>query len=180
MAISLNGLDPAFRAKVNDLLHVLNSLGVEMRPYFGLRTVEEQARLWRQSRSTESINHEIGRLKASGAPFLADVLNRVGPTHGPHVTNALPGLSWHQWGEAIDCVWITGGVAEWSASKLVNGVNGYKLYATKAKEAGLNAGGFWSSFKDWPHVQLRQFGSPAGAGMTFPEIDAEMKKRYGP
>ena len=42
---------------------------------------------------------------AQKANFLASVLDGVGPQHGPHVTNALPGLSWHQWGEAVDCFW---------------------------------------------------------------------------
>lgn len=179
MAIPLTDLDEAFREKMQSLLAALDAIGVEMRPYFGVRTPEEQAILWRQSRSREEISAAIARLRSGGADFLADILRDVGPRHGPHVTNALPGLSWHQWGEAVDCFWAVNGVAEWSSTKLVDGINGYRVYATKAKELGLEAGGFWSSLKDWPHVQLRRAGSPASAGMTLAEIDEQMRNRYG-
>lgn len=178
MAIALDGLDAAFRSKVEDLLKTLTALGVDMRPYFGLRTLEQQAILWRQSRSIEEITAATLKLKNAGAGFLAKVLENVGPQHGPHVTNALPGLSWHQWGEALDCFWSLNGTAEWSTTKIEDGINGYKVYATRAKDIGLDAGGFWGSFKDWPHVQLRNVGSPVGAGMTLAEIDAEMQLRF--
>jgi peptidoglycan LD-endopeptidase CwlK len=179
MAISLEKLEPAFREKVESLLHTLNTIGVEMRPYFGIRTPQEQAMLWRQSRSREEIASAINRLRLGAANFLAEVLDEVGPQNGPHVTNALPGLSWHQWGEAVDCFWAVNGTAEWSATKLIDGINGYRIYAERAREAGLEAGGFWTGLKDWPHVQMRKAGSPASAGMTLEEIDEHMRRRYG-
>lgn len=179
LAISLENLDAAFREKVENLLETLNTIGVEMRPYFGVRTPQEQAVLWRQSRSREEIAAGIHRLEQGGANFLARVLNDVGAQHGPEVTNALPGLSWHQWGEAVDCFWAVNGKAEWSASKLIDGINGYRVYATRAKELGMDAGGFWSSLKDWPHIQFRTAGSPTSAGLTLAEIDSEMQQRFG-
>ncbi|MCP4565247.1 MAG: M15 family metallopeptidase [Bosea sp.] len=179
MAISLDSLDEAFRVKVEALLESCLKDGVVMRPYFGLRKPEEQARLWRQSRAIEEIQAAEQRLRQSGAPFLADVLVSVGPQHGPHVTNALPGLSWHQWGEAVDCFWALNGQAEWSPTKIVDGINGYRFYANRAKNMGLEAGGLWPSFKDWPHVQLRAAGSPVSAGMSMAEIDTQMKQRFG-
>lgn len=91
----------------------------------------------------------------------------------------MPGLSWHQWGEAVDCFWSLNGSAEWSASTKADGINGYRIYASFAKDMGLDAGGFWHSFKDWPHVQMRSAGSPISAGMTLAEIDAEMHNRFG-
>ncbi|MBP7003651.1 MAG: M15 family metallopeptidase [Amaricoccus sp.] len=161
------------------VLKDLLSFGVEMRPYFGIRTPKEQAILWRQSRSKEEIAAAVLRLKQGGAPFLAETLESVGPQNGPEVTKALPGLSWHQWGEAVDCFWAVNGKAEWSSSKIIDGVNGYKEYARRVKQAGLDAGGLWPSFKDWPHAQFRRQGSPTSAGMTLAEIDAEMRKMYG-
>ena len=179
MAISLDGLDSAFRAKVEAVLASLAAIGVDMRPYDGIRTPEKQAILWRQSRSKEEIAAAIQKLSNADATYLAGVLDDVGPQHGPHVTNALPGLSWHQWGEALDCFWSVNGSAEWSTSEIVDGVNGYKVYAAKAKEIGLDAGGLWPSFKDWPHLQLDAARSPAAAGKTLAEIDAVMRERFG-
>lgn len=178
MAISLDGLVPNFRTKLEAVLATCASAGVEMRPYFGIRTPDEQAKLWRQSRAKEEIEVARQKLLAGGAPFLAEVLHRVGPQHGPHVTNALPGFSWHQWGEAMDCFWALNGHAEWSTTVLENGVNGYRFYANAGKAAGLTAGGLWTSFKDWPHLQLRSAASPVAAGMSMSDIDKEMKKRF--
>ena len=93
------------------------------------------------------------------------------------MTNAIPGLSWHQWGEAVDCFWLLDNKAEWSTRKQVNGVNGYANYAATASAMGLNAGGFWSSLKDWPHVQLRKESHP-GKIYSLQEINNEMEKHF--
>src|SRR5262249_20995053 len=136
--------------------------GIEMRPYTTLRDPFEQARLWRQSRSHEQIERKIQEFREAHAEFLAHCLESVGPQSGDPVTNAAPGLSWHQWGEAVDCFWLVNGQAEWSTTKLVNGLNGYRVYAEEAQRLGLTAGGLWSGLKDWPHVQLQVAGSPLG------------------
>ncbi len=178
MAADLNQLVPAFRAQVERLLQTCAAQGAPMRAYFTLRTPFEQAKLWRQSRSREQIVAEVARLKAQGAPFLAHCIESVGPQNGPPVTNALPGFSWHQWGEAVDCFWLVNGQAEWSAQKLVDGRNGYRVYAQAAQAQGLTAGGLWPRLKDWPHVQLRSDGSPLKAhGLAG--IDREMAARFG-
>ena len=52
-------------------------------------------------------------MKDEGAPWLANVLAEVGPQHGAHVTNALPGKSAHQYRLAVDCFWLLNGEAEW-------------------------------------------------------------------
>ncbi|MFS8047042.1 M15 family metallopeptidase [Rhizobium sp. BR 314] len=179
MAVTLDGLEDVFREKIENLLKDLLNVGVEMRPCTSLRTPQEQAKLWRQSRAREEIISAIARLQNGGAPFLAELLNDVGPQHGPHVTNALPGLSWHQWGESLDCFWAVNGSAEWSPSKVIDGVNGYQLYAARANDMGLDAGGLWRSLKDWPHLQLRKAGSPVLAGFSLSDIDAIMKSRFG-
>ena len=178
MAVSLDGLNQEFRAKIDDLVGRLRGIGVEMRPYFALRSPAEQASLWRQSRSTEEISAAVKRLQDAGAQYLAKVLCDVGPCHGMHVTNSLPGLSWHQWGEAVDCFWAVNGKAEWSSSIIIDGVNGYVMMANEAEKIGLTAGGRWPKFKDWPHVQMRVSGSPIAEGMTLQEIDHEMQQRF--
>lgn len=174
----LNDLIPELRPGVQELLNHCRTRGVEMRPSATLRDPFEQARLWRQSRAREEIEREMARLRAAGAPFLANCLERVGPQSGPPVTGAIPGLSWHQWGEALDCFWVVDGAAEWSVTRLVNGVNGYRVYADEARRLGLTAGGFWTGLKDWPHVQLKPANSPLSV-ISLTVINAGMEARFG-
>jgi peptidoglycan LD-endopeptidase CwlK len=179
MAISLDGTQPEFRQHAEQLIANLAARGIEMRPCAALRTPKEQAALWRQSRAREEIDAAIDRLRSQGGDFLADTLRDVGPQHGEHVTNALPGFSWHQWGEAIDCFWAVNGTAEWSTTRLVNGVNGYRVYAATASAFSLFAGGNWTNFKDFPHIQARKAGSPTAEGLTVSEINDTMRERFG-
>jgi len=178
MPVELSKLEEGFREKLDSLLTACKVRGVEMRPYFAIRTPFEQAKLWRQSRTREEINQKIAWLFSHGAPFLAHCLESVGPQNGRHVTNAIPGLSWHQWGEAVDCFWAVGEKAEWSAAKKVGDINGYHVYAAEAAELGLDPGGLWKKIKDWPHVQLRSVGSPAKL-YSFTEIDEKMQQVFG-
>ncbi|HEX4693105.1 M15 family metallopeptidase [Sphingomonas sp.] len=178
MPISLDGLDPAFRTKLETCLTHCGGRGTTMVPYFGIRTPVEQGGLWRQSRSTAEIAAKTAELKTLGAPFLAHCIDAAGPRHGPHVTNAAPGFSWHQWGEAMDCYWLVDGKAEWS-TEIGGPDNGYRIYADQATKDGLTAGGYWLSLKDWPHVQKRVAASPASAGLAIAEINAKMEAMYG-
>jgi hypothetical protein len=178
MSIDVSILVPEFRDKLNGLLAACCGKGVEMLPYFGIRTPFEQAMLWRQSRTAEEVAQKIAELRTQGANFLAYCLESVGPRNGAPVTNAIPGLSWHQWGEAVDCAWVVAGKTEWSLQKKVNGINGYQVYAEQAVNLGLDPGGLWKSLKDWPHVQLRGASSPLKV-MSLVEIDVTMKERFG-
>lgn len=178
MPIDDSLLVPGFRDKLNALLEACHEQGVEMRPYFGIRSPFEQAKLWRQSRTREQVAEKIASLRAQGAPFLAQCLDSVGPCNGPPVTNAIPGLSWHQWGEAVDSVWVVAGKSEWSTAKKIGGINGYAVYASRARELGLDPGGLWRSLKDWPHVQLRSESSPARL-YSLVDIDRAMEEKFG-
>ncbi|PWK78972.1 D-alanyl-D-alanine carboxypeptidase-like protein [Mucilaginibacter oryzae] len=173
----LDSLLPAFKDKVVQLLANCAALGYEMRPNEGLRSPVKQGLYWRQSRTKAQIDEKIEYLQAHGAPFLADCIIKAGPHDGPEITKSIPGMSWHQWGEAIDCVWIVNGHEEWSTSKVVNGHNGYVVYANEAKKLGLTAGGLWTSFKDWPHVQFHSAPSPAG-NYSLQQINDIMKQRF--
>lgn len=178
MPADLTLLVPEFRTRTELLLANCASRGVVMRPYFGLRDPFTQAKLWRQSRSIEEIRAKILDFRAKNAFFLADCLESVGPQQGERVTNAPPGLSWHQWGEAVDCFWLVDDKAEWSDRRLVNGMNGYRVYAEKALRIGVEAGGLWSRLKDWPHVQLGAASSPLKI-ISLKEIDRIMQERFG-
>jgi hypothetical protein len=149
-----------------------------MVPYFAMRSPFDQAKLWRQSRSAAEVDARIQSLKDQNAPFLAHCLESVGPQHGPPVTNAIPGYSWHQWGEACDCYWLRNGAADWSTDEL-GAANGYRIYADKGAGQGLTPGGYWQSLKDWPHLQKRKANSPQDAGLTILQVDAAMAARFG-
>ncbi len=178
MSRDLNDLVPEFKRQVEQLLSACDSSGYPMRQFFTLRSPFDQGKLWRQSRSRQQVEQKINELRDNGAEFLAHCIESVGPQNGRHVTGAIPGLSWHQWGEAVDCFWLVEGDAEWSTRRKINGVNGYLNYAEIARSMGLTAGGFWSSFKDWPHVQLRRESNP-GRIFSLTEIDREMRNRFG-
>jgi hypothetical protein len=170
-------LNPLLLSLLEKLIRQCKERGCEMRPYNGVRTPLAQARLWRQSRTIEEINEQIATFRKAGALFLADCLVKAGPQHGGHVTNAPPGFSWHQWGEAMDCFWVVDGKAEWSTTKKIAGQNGYRVYAEIAAALGLTAGGLWPKFKDWPHVQLSKDNAPS-TGKSIMEINDAMQARF--
>lgn len=145
--MTLELLQPDFRAKVEELLSRLATQGIRMVPYCTQRTPWEQARLWRQSRSSAQIAVTTQRLRQQGAPRIARCIDEVGAQHGKPVTNAAPGYSHHQYGNAVDCFLVNrDGDADWDASAA-----GYIAYARVAKELGLRAGRDWG---DSPHVQF--------------------------
>lgn len=181
MSRDLNLLQPDFREKIETVLAECRNRGVIMTPYYTIRTPQQQARLWRQSRTTAEIQERIQWLRSQGAPYLASVIEEVGPQFGQKVTNAIPGLSWHQWGEAVDCFWNLDNRAEWSSRKKVrlsdgSLVNGYKIYTEESFKSGLTAGGFWPNLKDWPHVQFRNQG--ISRFYNIEEIDRHMQDSF--
>ena len=178
MAADLNLLIPDFKGKAVTLLQNCLSRGIEMRPNEGLRDPFTQAKYWRQSRAKEAIQKKIGELKNEGADFLAHCIESVGPQHGDPVTNSIPGFSWHQWGEALDCFWVVNGKAVWSVGTVVNGLNGFMVYADEAKKLGLDAGLFWASLQDAPHVQLRKTSNPSKL-FSVQQINQTMQERFG-
>lgn len=161
-------LDPGFRADVERLIAALAAQGYAFRLSTTLRTPWQQARLWRGSRSRAVISARIVDLRSSGAGYLADVLEAVGPQSGPPVTNAIPGLSWHQWGEAADLVLVERGAAVWDP-----GHAGYHALAITAETIGLHSG---RSFGDPPHVQARRTEPTA---LPLDEVADEMRERFG-
>jgi hypothetical protein len=177
MSREMKDLAPEFRKLVQELLSACRASGYPMQPFYTLRTPFEQGKLWRQSRTRLEITRKIRELRNNDAEFLAYCIESVGPQNGRHVTNAIPGLSWHQWGEAVDCFWLLDDKAEWSTRKRISGINGYVNYGTIARSLGLTSGGFWRSLRDWTHVQLRKDSNP-GKIYSLREIDREMINRF--
>lgn len=145
----LDLLTPEAKEKFTLLLDKLDRRGAELRPFFTLRDPFEQARFWRQSRSSREIVDRCAELREQGAPRIAACIEAVGPQSGRWATNAPPGFSWHQHGEAMDCVLIVHGRANWDADAF-----GYRAYFTEAVAMGLTHGAKFRT-PDAVHVQLR-------------------------
>lgn len=179
MSRDIEDLVPSFRGSVRQVLEACKAEGVIMVPFFTVRSPTEQAIIWRRSRTTDVINKKIQFLHDQKASYLAEVLRDAGKQEGKFGTNSLPGASWHQWGEAVDCYWKVDGKQDWDTEKLINGVNGYKRYAEIAESFGLTHGfrpghtGEW----DWVHIQLRP--GPVTKMYTWKEINDRMKERFG-
>ena len=172
MSKDMNQLENDFWNKIISVLDECKEYGYIMTPYFTVRDVFDQAKLWRQSRPTTQVKEAVSFLYKNGAEWLSEVLDGVGPQSGRWATNALPGMSWHQYGEAIDCFLFDqeNNTAIWRASH-----PGYRFYAKASINSGLVSGFYWKR-KDAVHVHKRK-GSP-GHYYTWIQINEEMKKRY--
>lgn len=147
-------LNPLLREKAEDLT---NSIDFPILIYCTGRSAEEQARLWRQSKSYSTILKKKDQLEKFGHHELAQILMEVGPQNGPHVTHAGPGESWHQYWEALDAVPIIGGKPAWDYKK---NKDLWETLGQVAMSLGLNWGGSWVKWQDRPHFQLRTTNNP--------------------
>lgn len=163
-----------FAAQMEAVQAACKARGVDMRPFFTARHPVEQGGLWRQSRSGSEVMAKIASLIDAGAPYLAQCIVDAGSQSGRWATNAIPGLSWHQWGLAEDDYWLVDGKAEWNADAIHNGLQGYAVYAEEAERLGLRS---LRSIGDSPHVQQPKEGSPSSMGLVA--VDAAMRERWG-
>lgn len=161
-----------FDLLLDELEDSCRSRGVNLHQYCLIRTPWDQARFWRQSRRRDEVLSAVSRLEDAGADFLAGCLMDVGPQPmGPRITNSLPGLSWHQWGEAADyCPVGSDGKLDWDDEA------GFHSLAEEARRLKLTSGYYWR-FKDMPHVQLRSQG--VQQVYLLKEIDDAMRDRFG-
>ncbi|WP_299773932.1 M15 family metallopeptidase [uncultured Pseudoteredinibacter sp.] len=136
---------------------VMSEVGIDLLIYCTLRSLEEQARLYRQSRSWATIRSKILDLRDSGHGYLAQVLEEVGPCSGPHVTNAAPGESWHNYAEAWDAVPLIGGKPAWN---YFDAKEQWEAYGECVRQSGMFWAGDWTNFREYPHAQLRLGNNP--------------------
>lgn len=164
-------MSESFELLLDELEANCKERGVTIYQYCLVRTPWEQAKLWRQSRAKLEVLGMVEKLIKLGAPFLSQCLSEVGPQPmGPRVTNSIPGLSWHQWGEAADyCPMGEDGKLNWDDEA------GFEVLAEEAKALGLTSGAYWR-FKDRPHVQSRSKG--VLDVHSYKEIDHEMRRRF--
>lgn len=147
-------LSEIVQPKAQEIIQICYHKGVDLLIYCTLRDLEEQAKLYRQSRSYKAIKAKMQKFKDRGYGFLADIIEQVGPCSGPHVTNAAPGESWHGYGEAFDAVPLINGKAAWANIKY------YNIYGQAVRDVGMKWAGDWSRFKELPHAQLRDGSNP--------------------
>ena len=164
----LEDLVPAVQDMAREHILRCADAGIELLIYCTLRDSQEQARLYRQSRTKEQVQKKIDQLIARGFPALAKVLKDVGPQKsGPKVTNAGPGESFHQYSMAYDCVPVVLGKPVWSTAG--EGAGLWDKVSKAGKKCGLEWAGDWTSFREFPHFQ-----STGGR-----DIEALMKERFG-
>lgn len=152
--------------------------GVVLVPFFTLRDPWTQARIWRRSRSAARVQQQLARMDDLGMAWLASVLEEVGPqpdgvheTSSAWGTNAVPGLSWHQWAEAVDYfVQNSDGSANWDGTSY-----GYRVLAEQAARMGVQSGFFWKQM-DPAHVQMRR--ERVREVYSWREIDDKMRERW--
>jgi peptidoglycan L-alanyl-D-glutamate endopeptidase CwlK len=132
--------------------------GVDLLIYCTYRSPEEQARLYRQSRTLMEIEYKADVFRERGFEFLSNILIGVGPQNGflgRHVTYAGPGESWHQYRMALDAVPLVDGKCMWG--KFVIGTKNIRpewlTYGKAVKKNGLYWAGDWKNFQEFPHCQ---------------------------
>jgi peptidoglycan LD-endopeptidase CwlK len=169
VSTDLNDLVPEFRAKVVAALKALADESLVFRPYFTLREPVTQARLWRQSRSKAVVDQQVADLRAQGCDFIAACFDKAGPADGPWATNALPGQSWHQYGEAVDCFLVdASGNPVWESPK----------YARFGQVGDQNNMWWGGHFGDNDHWQNRRIEPPEVFG-SIKQINDALAQRWG-
>lgn len=150
MSRNILDLTPAMQARTNDLLRMADADGLDLLLTCTLRSPQEQARLFCQSRLKETIEAKARELDVIyGRKDYAKLLRDTGMVVGPKVTNAGPGQSLHQYGLAIDCVVMVDGKPDWDAHH-----DAWQRYGELCKEAGLEWAGTWKRFREYPHSQM--------------------------
>jgi len=150
---SLEDLKKETKKKAEAFLELCRKNDLEVLVYCTLRPPEEQARLYRQSRSRDQIRAKAAELKNEwGRPDLAELLISVGPQEGPLVTYAGPGQSMHQYGLAFDAVPCRGGKPVWGTRRDEDH-RMWDLFGQFGVKAGLEWAGEWTRFIEFPHLQ---------------------------
>jgi len=153
---SLTDLTPAMREKAQAFFDAAKRNGLDLLVTCTFRSLEEQARLYGQGRNLADVAFEIARCPLFGFGKIEqmDFAPRI---KARRLTNALPGLSWHNYGEAMDCVPMKSSKPVWDCRDEL-----WQVYGDCAHEVGLFWAGDWKRFRflEFPHMQLRAKSNP--------------------
>jgi hypothetical protein len=158
--IDFETLEPEFRDKLIAVNRDCIANGFNLCITSGTVSVEEQAKLWRRSKSDTEIDHAIFDLEQSKCPFLVDVLRKGYTEVGNELTDKLPGFSWKNFGEEVE---VVASEAEIPVIKKA------------AKKHGLSLG---DSFLGNKVLYKSSFETPLQV-FTAQEIDQLMEKKWG-
>lgn len=147
----INDLEPNTRQKAFRFLDLCDGADFDALIYCTYRPDDEQAILFRQSRTLGQIKAMSRKLSdVYGRDDLAKILMGVGRQHGKHVTNAAPGQSMHGYHMAFDGCPLNHGKAIWNRR-----APEWQTYGKLAEMAGLSWSGNWVGFKEFPHCQQK-------------------------
>lgn len=168
-------LDADFAAACQTVLVRCARQNIMLVPYMGLRTLDQQNKLYRQGRTWAAIEAKIGALYESDAPYLAKKLLDAGPQGGTKiVTNAIGGYSWHNWRKAIDCY-----IQNDDKSACWDGQDErYHIYGQEAIAEGLTWGGNFKTLPDYGHIQQPNY--EVMETMTIVEINDHFQSIEAP
>lgn len=156
MSRKISDLHSSFREKALLFQHACDEEGLQVLIYCTLRTVEQQARLYRKGRSFQEIQNKAVELKTVyRRPDLAKILLDVGPQKSKTiVTWAGPGQSLHNYGLAFDGCPTQEGKLVWAEKDPEDDLLWLK-YGDVAKSFDLVWAGNWKKSKrEFPHVQM--------------------------
>lgn len=114
-------LQPLVRRQAEKVIADMETFGYKVMVFQGFRSKEEQDYLYAQGRTRP----------------------------GPIVTNAKGGYSNHQYGVAVDIVFVENGRPSWGEHHPWNILGGI------GKKHGFSWGGDWQGFKDRPHLEMQ-------------------------
>lgn len=133
---SIAELEPETKRRAAEFLEACHAAGIDVIVTSTYRDFESQAELFAQGRTNP----------------------------GKRVTNARPGLSWHNWRRALDIVPLRNGKPVWGTKG--DGIDDdptddekddlelWQRVGALGKKAGLEWAGDWVSFREFPHFQF--------------------------
>jgi peptidoglycan L-alanyl-D-glutamate endopeptidase CwlK len=136
----LNELSGPARAKAEAMLNACKAAGVDVLVTCTYRSDAEQAALYIQGRAPLAVVNDL-RAKV-GLSAIAEEEN------GRKVTNARPGQSFHARRMAIDVAPIIAGKPVWNPEHPV-----WQTVGKIGRSCGLEWGGDWTHFREYPHFQ---------------------------
>lgn len=144
-----SGIHPVVKESALEMVKRAYQEGIFVQISAGYRSMEEQAKLYGQ-----------GRLG-----YIYDGKN-YSDLSKPRVTKAMPGQSYHNYGLAIDYFIVSddGKNGIWTVDAK------WRRVAAIGKSLGFAWGGDWTSFKDYPHLDMT-------GGLTYSQLNAGTRPR---